>query len=121
MNEVIDWTSFRKDPGWTPELFRAFDRLTSSCPGYMGKSQMFEFVKEIHKLFQPQVSEMRRGRDRLRGRKQEHKPGSIMQLGGVSREQALRQVDADDGDASGMILPADVTVDTADEVSRPPL
>ncbi|PHJ22833.1 ef hand domain-containing protein [Cystoisospora suis] len=118
VNEVIDWTSFRKDPGWTPELFRAFDRLTSSCPGYMGKSQMFEFVKEIHKLFQPQVSEMRRGRDRLRGRKQEHKPGSIMQLGGVSREQALRQVDADDGDASGMILPADVTVDTADESMR---
>ncbi|KFG58426.1 EF hand domain-containing protein [Toxoplasma gondii RUB] len=116
VNEVIDWTSFRKDPGWTPDLFRAFDRLTSSCPGYMGKSQMFEFVKEIHKLFQPQVSEMRRGRDRLRGRKQEQK-GGITQLGGVSREVAMRQLGAED-DVAGAILPAEVTVDTADETMR---
>ncbi|PFH34767.1 EF hand domain-containing protein [Besnoitia besnoiti] len=116
VNEVIDWTSFRKDPGWTPDLFRAFDRLTSSCPGYMGKSQMFEFVKEIHKLFQPQVSEMRRGRDRLRGRKQEQK-GGITQLGGVSREQAIRQMGTD-GDITAALLPADVTVDAADETMR---
>lgn len=92
-------------------MFRAFDRLTASCPGYMGKSQMVEFVKEIHKLFQPQISELRRGRDRLRGRKAGPKEG-ITQLGMVSRETALRGTDGDDL----LAVPGDLALDAMEEV-----
>ncbi|XP_026190324.1 LOW QUALITY PROTEIN: uncharacterized protein LOC113146614 [Cyclospora cayetanensis] len=113
VSEFIDWTSFRHDPGWTPEMFKAFDRLTASCPGYMGKSQMVEFVKEIHKLFQPQISELRRGRDRLRGRKAGPKEG-ITQLSTVSRESALRGVEGEDLQA----VPGDLALDAMEEGMR---
>ncbi|CDJ60111.1 EF hand domain-containing protein, putative, partial [Eimeria maxima] len=73
VNEAIDWTAYRVAPGWTNEMLLAFDRLTASSPGFMGKSQVLEFVKEIHKLFQPQISQLRRGRDRIRKRKIEQK------------------------------------------------
>ncbi|KAL8270368.1 hypothetical protein Esti_005692 [Eimeria stiedai] len=113
VSEIIDWTSFRHDPGWTPEMFKAFDRLTASCPGYMGKSQMVEFVKEIHKLFQPQIADLRRGRDRLRGRKAGPKEG-ITQLGTVSRETALRGSDGDEFHA----VPGDLALDAMEEGMR---
>lgn len=111
VSEIIDWTQFRHDPGWTPEMFRAFEKLTASCPGYMGKSQMVEFVKEIHKLFQPQISELRRGRDRLRGRKAGPKEG-ITQLGTVNRDVAMRAAEGDDFQA----VPGDLALDAMEEV-----
>ncbi|KAL8450967.1 hypothetical protein Emag_002969 [Eimeria magna] len=113
VSEIIDWTSFRHDPGWTPEMFKAFDRLTASCPGYMGKSQMVEFVKEIHKLFQPQIADLRRGRDRLRGRKAGPKEG-ITQLGTVSRESAIRGGEGDEFHA----VPGDLALDAMEEAAR---
>ncbi|CDJ37889.1 EF hand domain-containing protein, putative [Eimeria tenella] len=113
VSEIIDWTQFRHDPGWTPEMFRAFEKLTASCPGYMGKSQMVEFVKEIHKLFQPQISELRRGRDRLRGRKAGPKEG-ITQLGTVNRDVAMRAAEGDDFQA----VPGDLALDAMEEGMR---
>ncbi|KAF8822497.1 EF hand domain-containing protein [Cardiosporidium cionae] len=88
VSDTFDWTFFCKDPVWTPNLMRAFNRLSAACPGFMGKSQMYEFVREIHKLFQPQVSQMRKGRDRFRGKKKGTK-GGIMQLGALN-DQYLR-------------------------------
>ncbi|KAF8821115.1 EF hand domain-containing protein [Cardiosporidium cionae] len=85
VTDTFDWTVFRKDPVWTPNLMRAFNRLAAACPGFMGKSQMYEFVREIHKLFQPQVSQMRKGRDRFRGKKKGQKEG-IMQLGALNNQ-----------------------------------
>lgn len=115
VSEVFDWTSFRQDPGWTSEMFKAFDKLTESCPGYMGKSQMVEFVKEIHKLFQPQISELRRGRDRQRGRKTGPKEG-ITQLGGISRDAACRAT----GNEEYSVVPSDLALDAVEEVRQAP-
>ena len=112
-SEVIDWMAFREDPGWSSEMYKSFDRLTSSCPGYMGKSQVLEFIKEIHKLFQPQISQLRRGRDRLRGRKTGPKE-TVTQLGAVSRDTLTRDAHtADDYQA----VPPDLALDSTEEVS----
>eukprot|EP00923_Selenidium_pygospionis_P058363 GHVN01102440.1.p1 GENE.GHVN01102440.1~~GHVN01102440.1.p1 ORF type:complete len:1420 (-),score=275.88 GHVN01102440.1:660-4499(-) len=51
--EKFDWTELRTDPGWSSEMYRGFNRLTATVPGFMGKSQMIEFVKDIQRLFQP--------------------------------------------------------------------
>lgn len=39
-----------------PEPDRFTFRLTAASPGFMGKSQMIEFVREIEKLFHPRSS-----------------------------------------------------------------
>eukprot|EP00923_Selenidium_pygospionis_P018417 GHVN01032219.1.p1 GENE.GHVN01032219.1~~GHVN01032219.1.p1 ORF type:complete len:1065 (+),score=211.42 GHVN01032219.1:276-3197(+) len=50
--DVLDWTDLREcivvDASFTQE----FERLTAASPGFMGKSQMIEFVKKVQNKFQ---------------------------------------------------------------------
>eukprot|EP00923_Selenidium_pygospionis_P051758 GHVN01089714.1.p1 GENE.GHVN01089714.1~~GHVN01089714.1.p1 ORF type:complete len:2181 (+),score=425.58 GHVN01089714.1:632-6544(+) len=55
--DVMDWTSWGEvfalgEGRFTKELVEIAQRLTAASPGFMGKSQMIEFVREIQKLFQ---------------------------------------------------------------------
>ncbi|CDJ45704.1 EF hand domain-containing protein, putative [Eimeria brunetti] len=114
VSEAIDWTAYRCEPGWSGEMLKSFERLSASCPGFMGKSQMLEFIKCISRLFQPQISQLRRGRDRLRGRRGGHKETLITQLG-VSRDTPHR--DGDTGE-DFQTVPSDLALDSTEEGMR---
>lgn len=58
--EKFDWTGYRRNSGWDDTLTDVYHRLAWSTPGFMGKSQMIEFIREIHKMFSPATASLDR-------------------------------------------------------------
>eukprot|EP01053_Blabericola_migrator_P010319 Blabericola_migrator_1__10318@NODE_57_length_15939_cov_84_297253_g52_i0_p1_GENE_NODE_57_length_15939_cov_84_297253_g52_i0NODE_57_length_15939_cov_84_297253_g52_i0_p1_ORF_typecomplete_len2596_score525_29EFhand_7/PF13499_6/0_0046EFhand_7/PF13499_6/0_029EFhand_8/PF13833_6/0_12EFhand_8/PF13833_6/8_4e03EFhand_8/PF13833_6/9_1e03EFhand_8/PF13833_6/0_0031EFhand_1/PF00036_32/0_011EFhand_1/PF00036_32/0_25EFhand_6/PF13405_6/0_0034EFhand_6/PF13405_6/16SPARC_Ca_bdg/PF10591_9/0_49SPARC_Ca_bdg/PF10591_9/1_8EFh len=51
----FDWTRLGRNAGWPENLVRAFEDLSAASPGFMGKSQMSEFIEKVKQFFEGHV------------------------------------------------------------------
>eukprot|EP01054_Gregarina_sp_Poly1_P000474 Gregarina_sp_Poly_1__473@NODE_1113_length_5043_cov_61_305667_g772_i0_p1_GENE_NODE_1113_length_5043_cov_61_305667_g772_i0NODE_1113_length_5043_cov_61_305667_g772_i0_p1_ORF_typecomplete_len1321_score203_20EFhand_8/PF13833_6/0_018EFhand_10/PF14788_6/98EFhand_10/PF14788_6/1_8EFhand_7/PF13499_6/4_7e03EFhand_7/PF13499_6/0_88_NODE_1113_length_5043_cov_61_305667_g772_i09084870 len=43
--EKLDWTYYRHSTGWSSDIIESYKKLTLSSPGFIGKSQILEFIR----------------------------------------------------------------------------